>query len=158
MFNGANNAIQDNNCCLFFLLLVYIANNTDPEQTAPLADQHVRIQSGHRESGHPPPFTLKNHKNIGFLKQYWSGSPEKSQSYQASIQCWAIICTPAKRHLNVVSLAGRRWPHFSGIWIQLLTKNKKKKVGPPLKKLSGSAQDQDSYSICFHDKISMKGI
>ena len=39
MFNGANNAIQ---------------NNTDPEQTAPLADQHVRIQRGDRESGHPP--------------------------------------------------------------------------------------------------------
>ena len=105
MFNGTNNAIQHNNCCLFFLLLVYIANNMDPEQTAPLADQHVRIQRGDRESGHPP--TLKNHKNIGFLKQYWSGSPEKSQSYQASIQCRAIICMPAKRHLNVVSLAGR---------------------------------------------------
>ena len=58
MFNGANNAIQDNNCCLFFLLLVYIANNTDPEQTAPLADQHVRIQRGDR-SGLDP---LKNHK------------------------------------------------------------------------------------------------
>ena len=39
--------------------------------------------------------------------QYWSGSPEKSQSYQASIQCWAIIGTPAKHHLNRVSLAGR---------------------------------------------------
>ena len=31
MFNGANNAIQ---------------NNTDPEQTALLADQHVPIQRG----------------------------------------------------------------------------------------------------------------
>ena len=66
MFNGANNAIQDNNCCLFFLLLVYIANNTDPEQTAPLADQHVRIQRGDRESGHPPTH------------------PEKSQKYRVS--------------------------------------------------------------------------
>ena len=50
MFNGANNAIQ---------------NNTDPEQTAPLADQHVQIQRGGRESGHPPP-------------------PEKSQKYRVS--------------------------------------------------------------------------
>ena len=36
-----------------------------------------------------------------------SGSPEKSQSYQASIQCWATISPPAKRHLNGVLLAGR---------------------------------------------------
>ena len=33
--------------------------------------------------------------------------PLKSQSNQARIQCWAIIDTPAKRHLNGVSLAGR---------------------------------------------------
>ena len=53
----------------------------------------------------PPP--LKNHKNIGFSQQYWSESPEKSQSYKASIQCWAIMGPPAKRHLNDVSLVGR---------------------------------------------------
>ena len=29
--------------------------------------------------------------------------PSKSQSYQASIQCWAIIGTPAKRHLMAVT-------------------------------------------------------
>ena len=56
---------------------------------------------------------LKNHKNIGF-----SGNtglnPLKNRSYQASIQCWVIIGTPAKRHLFV-------------------------KVGLPLTKLSGSA-------------------
>ena len=67
MFNGANNAIQDNNCCLFFLLLVYIANNTDPEQTAPLADQHVRIQRGGQGVWTPPP-----------------PHPEKSQKYRVS--------------------------------------------------------------------------
>ena len=33
-------------------------------------------------------------------KQYWSGFPEKSHRYQASIQCWAIIGPPAKRHVN----------------------------------------------------------
>ena len=32
---------------------------------------------------------------------------EKSQRYQANIQCWAIIGPPTKRHLNDVSLAGR---------------------------------------------------
>ena len=31
----------------------------------------------------PPPL-LKNHKNIGFPKQYGSGSPEKSQSYKCT--------------------------------------------------------------------------
>ena len=55
MFNGANNAIQDNNCSLCFLLLVYIANNMDPEQTAPLADQHMGIQRGGGGTGGPDP-------------------------------------------------------------------------------------------------------
>ena len=54
----------------------------------------------------PDPSPVKNHKNI-VSYQFWSRSPEKSQSYIASIQCWAIISTPAKRHLNGVSLAGR---------------------------------------------------
>ena len=48
---------------------------------------HARIQRG---TGSGPP--LKNPKAVGFL-----GSPEKSQSYQASIQCWAIIGPPAKK-------------------------------------------------------------
>ena len=43
--------------------------------------------------------------------------PFKSLSYQASFQFWAIIGTAAKRHLNGVSLAGRRWPANSDIWI-----------------------------------------
>ena len=36
--------------------------------------------------------------------QYWSGSPEKSQRYQASFQCWAIVGMPAKRHFAGVSM------------------------------------------------------
>ena len=35
---------------------------------------------------------------------YWSGLPEKSQSFQSSIQCWAIIGTSAKRHLMAFRL------------------------------------------------------
>ena len=46
-----------------------------------------------------------------------SGSPEKSQSYLASIQCWANIDPSAKRQLNGVSLAGLWWPICSDIWI-----------------------------------------
>ena len=48
---------------------------------------------------------LENHKNIGFLSN--TGPDPLTQSYQASIQCWAIISPPAKRHFNGVSLAGR---------------------------------------------------
>ena len=46
----------------------------------------------------------KSHK-YKVSKQFLSRIPEKSQSNQASIQCWAII-----GHLNGVSLAGRRLP------------------------------------------------
>ena len=45
-------------------------------------------------------------KNIGFFSNTGPSPDLKSQSYQ-TIQCWAIIDTPAKRHLNGVSLAGR---------------------------------------------------
>ena len=68
---------------------------------------HVRIQGGGGRAGGPdPPPTPEKLQNIGFLSN--SGpDPPKSQSYRASIQCWAIISTPAKRHLHGVSLAGR---------------------------------------------------
>ena len=43
---------------------------------------------------------------------------EKSQGDQAIIQCWAIFGTPAKGHLNAVSLVCRIWPaYIGGIWI-----------------------------------------
>ena len=42
----------------------------------------------------PPP--LKNYKNIGFLNNPVPDPLKKLQSYQASIQCWANIGTPAK--------------------------------------------------------------
>ena len=49
----------------------------------------------------------KSQKYRGFFLQYWSGSPEKSQNYQASIQCWVIIGMPAKRHLNCGPMMAR---------------------------------------------------
>ena len=56
---------------------------------------------------------------------------KKIQSYQAIIQFWAIIGTPAKRHFPPPPLPPPK------------KKKKKKKtnlsVGPPLTKLSGSA-------------------
>ena len=47
---------------------------------------------------------LENHKNIGFLG---NTGPDPLKNHKASIQFWAIIGMPAKRHLNGVSLAGR---------------------------------------------------
>ena len=55
----------------------------------------------------PPPWKITKYR---VSQQYWSGSPEKSKSYQASVQCWAIIGTPAKRNLNGVSLAADDGP------------------------------------------------
>ena len=52
-----------------------------------------------------PPL-LVNHKGIGILSNTGPDPLEKSQSYQVSIQCWATIGPPAKRHLNGVLLAG----------------------------------------------------
>ena len=65
---------------------------------------YLPIMCGSRGSGPPPPppppHPLENYKNIGFLSIILvrSGSPEKSQNCQASIQCWAIIGPPGKRH------------------------------------------------------------
>ena len=53
-----------------------------------------------------PPPPEKNHKNIGFLSITGLDPLQKAQNYQASIQCWAIIVTPAKRRLIGVLLAG----------------------------------------------------
>ena len=53
------------------------------------------------------------------------------------MQCRTLIGPPAKSHLNGVSLAGRLWPIYSGIWILYpsSTKNIVIKFGPPLTKL-----------------------
>ena len=64
---------------------------------------------GIRGGGGPDP-PLKNHKNIGFSSNT-GPDPLKNRSGEASIQCWAFIGMPAKRHLmtpfNGVSLVGR---------------------------------------------------
>ena len=96
--------------------------------------------SGGGGTGGPDGPPLKSQKYRVSL-QYWYGSPEKSQSKLARIQCSFIIGSPAKRHLNGISLEGRWWPAYSVIWIiPLLIKLKKSvlKIGPPLTKLSGS--------------------
>ena len=54
---------------------------------------------------HPPPWKIT--KIVVVFKQYWFGSPGKSQRYQASIPCRAIIGPPAKCYLSGVSLVGQ---------------------------------------------------
>ena len=55
----------------------------------------------------PPPPPLKNHKNIGFPINIDLDPLKITKLYQASIQWWAIIGMPAKRHFNGVLLAGQ---------------------------------------------------
>ena len=63
---------------------------------------------GGRGTGGPdPPPPTKKSQNIGFLS---NTGPDPQKNNKA--QCWAIIGTPAKRHLNDVSLAGSRWPLY----------------------------------------------
>ena len=54
---------------------------------------NVRIQRGGQGARTNP---VKNHKNIVFSSNTGL-DPLKNCSYEASIQCWAIIGTPAKR-------------------------------------------------------------
>ena len=74
----------------------------------------MRSSRGWNRGSRPP---MKNNKNIGFLSNTGPDPPEKSQSYEVNNQCWAIIGTEAKRHLNDISLVGQCWPTDSGIWI-----------------------------------------
>ena len=92
-----------------------------------------------RGSGPPPP--LKNHQNIGFLskKQYWSGSPEKTQGYQAYIQCWVIIGTPGQRQWCFAG--GQIIAHLSKYLDPLINCKKCCQNWTPLTKHSGSAHE-----------------
>ena len=73
---------------------------------------HGRIERGDRGSGPPPP--PEKSQKIRVSKQYWSGSPAKSQSYQASIQCWAIIGPPA----SDITFWIRAWLYFKELYFR----------------------------------------
>ena len=68
--------------------------------------------------------------------KFLSRFPEKLRSYRASIHCWVIISTPAKRHVNGVLLAGRWWTAYNGILIlpPLINENNQKKKHTKKKK------------------------
>ena len=82
------------------------------------------FRGGDRGSGHPPP--LKNHKNIGFSSKT-GPDPLKNRSYQASIQCWVIIGTPAKRHLMAFCWRADDGPLIAVLESSLPSSTKKKK-------------------------------
>ena len=88
-------------------------------------------RGGDRDWNPPPPLKITKKGFLAILVQ----KPWKSRSYQVTIQCWAIISTSAKRHLNGVSLVDWRWPAYNGIWI-LPCQN-----WTPLTKLSGSGHE-----------------
>ena len=117
---------------------------------------------GSRGGGAGSRTPLKNHKTIRFSSNT-GPDPLKNRSYQASIQCWVIIGTPAKRHLMAF-----RWRADGGPLIVVpastlpsSTKQKQTKkvvkVGPPLTKLSGSALLLSSFDLfsklTFFNKI-----
>ena len=75
---------------------------------------HGRIHRGRGQGVRTRPPPPKNHQNIGVLSNT-GPDPLKITKLPSQYSIWAIIGTSAKRHLNGVSLAGRRWPAFSGI-------------------------------------------
>ena len=97
------------------------------------------------------PPTPEKSQNIGFLSNTGPDPLKNHKATKPAFQFWALIGTPAKRHLNGVSLAGRWWPADSGIFFGLnplspLKKHKKiiktpVKFGSPLTKLSGPAHE-----------------
>ena len=107
---------------------------------------HGRIQG----SG-PLPLPEKS-QNIRFP---CNSGPDPLKNHKATKP--AFIGPPAKRHLNGVSLAGRWWPIYSGIWIlyPLIIFFKKKNVikfGLPLTKFLDPRMTwifEVEYWVCY---------
>ena len=70
-----------------------------------LSNIHVRIQRGGGGQGVRTP--RKIHKNTGFLSNTGSDPLKNHKATKPAFNVETIIGTPANRHLNGVSLAGR---------------------------------------------------
>ena len=77
----------------------------------------------------PPPPPRKMTKIKGFLSNTGPDPLENYKSFKRAFNvfCWVIIGSPAKRHLDGVSLSSRYWPAFNGIWIISPSKKTPKK-------------------------------
>ena len=82
----------------------------------------------------------ENHRNIGFLS---NTGPDLLKYHKATkpALCWAIVGTPAKRHVNGDCWRADNDPRIVvlGPTLPSSTKRKLVKFSPPLTKLSGSA-------------------
>ena len=78
-----------------------------------LSTKHLRIQRVGQGVWTP---LLKNHKNIGFLSNI-GPDPIKITKLPSQHSILGHHGSPVKHHLNGVSLGGRLWPAYSGIWI-----------------------------------------
>ena len=101
---------------------------------------HGRIPEGGQGVRTPPPPPPEKSPEIGFL----------------SILVITKLPKPsAKRHLNGISLAGQRWPTYSGVWIlsHIINQNLKKRYQSwtPPTKLSGSAHA--AGQLCFKCEV-----
>ena len=66
----------------------------------------------------PPPLTREKSQNIVFPN---NTRPDPLKKYKVTKPAFNV--PTAKRHLNGVSLAGRCWPAYGGIWIVSLLIN-----------------------------------
>ena len=107
-----------------------MADSAVPDYNAPLASNstlfhsprtfiHARIQRSGYFGGQDDSLPHGKAQSCKFPQEYWFGTFGKAQSYL----CRVIIEPLAMRHLNVVSLAGRRWPVL--VTRYRLIKNKK---------------------------------
>ena len=104
---------------------------------------HVRIQVRT-----PPP---EKSQNIGFSSNTCP-DPLKNRSCEASIQCWAFIGMPAKRHLMAFRWRADDGPLKVGLGSSLplsTLKTNVVKVGSPLTKHSGSAHEYCPSTVKF---------
>ena len=74
------------------------------ENIVRMVGKYQWVDPEERTGGQAP--TLKNHKNIGFPSNIGT-DPLKIPKLPSQNSMLAIISTPAKRHLNGVSLADR---------------------------------------------------
>ena len=99
-------------------------------------------------------------QNIGFSSNTCP-DPLKNRSCEASIQCWAFIGMPAKRHLIAFRRRADDGPLKVGLGSSLPSSTLKTnvvKVGSPLTKHSGSAHEscpsiEPVHTHCMHARI-----